>query len=192
KALCNLKAMQVLHDKRKLQAHSSSGIRRCQAIINLLSSELKKCIQCGTCTSACVVSRVTGKFNPRLIIYRLRRGNAPIGEEAWLCLRCHTCESRCPNAVRVPDIIGHLREASLERGDEKRVVELYLDLAETMFEEGITMPPISQEVREFKSEGGLEFQPLPPDFKVELKALLKEVGFEDRLKKVMSRGEGRG
>ncbi|MHC1601289.1 MAG: 4Fe-4S dicluster domain-containing protein [Candidatus Nezhaarchaeales archaeon] len=156
-----------------------------------MSSESKKCIQCGTCTSACVVSRITRKFNPRLIMYNIRKNASISGDDVWLCLRCHMCEARCPNSVRIPEIIGELREHILEEHGEKRIVELYIDLAETIFNEGVTVLPVSNEVKEFKAESGLDIPLLPEDFKAELKELMKSVGFEDRLKKVMSIGAGR-
>ncbi|MCS7139675.1 MAG: 4Fe-4S dicluster domain-containing protein [Candidatus Nezhaarchaeota archaeon] len=148
-------------------------------------------MQCGSCTSACVVSRITKSFNPRLIVYSIKQDVPVDGSDIWLCLRCHTCEARCPNSVKIPEIIGELRERVLEERGERRIVELYMDLAETIFNEGVIVPPVSNEVKEFKAESELNIPKLSEEFKDELKAFMKAISFEDRLRRVMSIGTKR-
>ncbi len=123
-------------------------------------------------------------------MYSIKRGILVKSDDIWLCLRCHTCEARCPNSVRISDIIGELRGLILEERGERRAIELYIDLAETIFSEGVVMLPVSEEVKKFKSENGLEIPPLPDDFKAELKEFMKSISFEDRIKKVMGSGGG--
>ncbi|RLF13075.1 MAG: hypothetical protein DRJ62_00925 [Thermoprotei archaeon] len=162
-------------------------------MINLLSSESSRCIQCGSCSSACVVARITRSYNPRRILYDIKLGREPEERAIWLCLRCHTCESRCPNSVKIPDIIGVLREESLEAGRESKAVEVYLDISETIFSEGVTVLPVSGEVKEFKAESGLDLPFLPQEVRAELRKIMRSVGFEDRLKKITGGGlSGRG
>ena len=121
-------------------------------------------------------------------MYNIKKGILIKGDDVWLCLRCHMCEARCPNSVRIPDIIGELRELVLEERGERRVIELYIDLVRTVFDKGVAVLPASEEVERFKCENDLEVPPLPNDFKSELREFMRAIGFEDRIKRVMESG----
>jgi len=153
--------------------------------INKLSSELNKCIQYGACTSACVVSRATKRFNPRLLLYAAKKGLITKSEDIWLCLNCHVCEARCPNSVKVSDVILDARRKVLERHGEDRVLEFYSSLVRALLNSGVIAFVTSSKVEDFKSESGLNVPMLTETLKSELHEFLKEMNLEARLREVM-------
>jgi heterodisulfide reductase subunit C len=153
--------------------------------IDKLSSEPNKCVQCGACTSACAVSRATKRFNPRLLIYAAKKGLITEREDIWLCLNCHICEARCPNSVRVSDLILDARRKVLERHGEERVSEFYSSFVRALLNIGVMAFVTSSRVEDFKSESGLNIPMLTEPLKSELHELLKKMNLEARLKEAM-------
>jgi heterodisulfide reductase subunit C len=153
--------------------------------IDKLSSEPNKCIQCGACTSACAVSRATKRFNPRLLIYAAKKGLITEREDIWLCLNCHICEARCPNSVRISDLILDARRKVLERHGEERVSEFYSSFVRALLNIGVMALVTGTRVEDFKSESGLNIPMLTEPLKSELHELLRKMNLEVRLKEAM-------
>jgi len=153
--------------------------------IDKLSLELNKCVQCGTCTSACAVSRATKRFNPRLLVYEAKKDLITEREDIWLCLNCHICEARCPNLVKISDLILDARRKVLEKHGEDRVLEFYSGLVKALLNIGVIALVTSSRVEDFKSESGLNIPTLTEPLKSELHELLKKISLEVRLREVM-------
>jgi heterodisulfide reductase subunit C len=63
---------------------------------------LKRCIQCGTCTSSCTVFELDQSYNPRKLIQMFLVGETLDEDEiqkVWLCSTCGVCVERCPREV---------------------------------------------------------------------------------------------
>ena len=82
------------------------------------AEDLLNCYACGTCTAGCPVRALDPRYNPRRIIRRVLLGDEDIlaGEEIWLCTSCYTCQERCPQNVRITDLINALRNMAVEAG----------------------------------------------------------------------------
>lgn len=71
------------------------------------------CLECGKCTSTCVVARYNRSYSPRrLISQALAGGRLPTAQELSVCLTCMACDARCPSGVRFVDLIRELRRAT--------------------------------------------------------------------------------
>lgn len=72
---------------------------------------LKKCVQCGTCTGSCPVA-FRMQHTPRKIIEMIRTGlREPVlrSDSIWYCASCYSCSVRCPKGVKVTEVMYILR-----------------------------------------------------------------------------------
>ncbi|MHA1579804.1 MAG: 4Fe-4S dicluster domain-containing protein [Candidatus Freyarchaeota archaeon] len=80
---------------------------------------LNLCYQCSTCSGCCPVFRYNSQFNPRRIIENTllgKRDRTVKSPEIWLCTVCHTCTEKCPQGVKVSEIIIELKNLSTKEG----------------------------------------------------------------------------
>lgn len=77
-----------------------------------------QCYQCGTCSGSCPVIDEM-EYGPRRLMHLIASGE----EEAvlscadmWFCVSCYSCANRCPRDIAITDLMGVLRELSLEKG----------------------------------------------------------------------------
>lgn len=81
-------------------------------------SRLEMCIQCGTCGGSCP-SAQDMDHTPRQLFAMLR---AELEEEVldsntpWLCVSCYLCTVRCPQEVKITDIMYTLKTLAVARG----------------------------------------------------------------------------
>lgn len=78
----------------------------------------KFCYQCGTCTATCPVARFTDVFRPNKIIQLAKLGirNVVFSDSVWLCVNCYSCTERCPQGVKVADVMRALKNVAVEEG----------------------------------------------------------------------------
>jgi heterodisulfide reductase subunit C len=78
----------------------------------------KLCYQCGTCTATCPVARFTDVFRPNKIIHLAKLGirNVVYSDAVWLCVNCYSCTERCPQGVRVADVMRALKNLAVADG----------------------------------------------------------------------------
>jgi len=77
---------------------------------------IKKCIQCGSCTGSCPVS-YTMDITPREVIALFRSGEIEdilSSRTIWICASCYGCTVRCPQGVKVTDILYALKRLAIE------------------------------------------------------------------------------
>ena len=80
---------------------------------------LMKCFACGTCTAGCPVRAVDITYNPRKIIHLLLLGQKERVLEndfIWLCSSCYTCAERCPQDVKIADIMNAVKNVAVKEG----------------------------------------------------------------------------
>ncbi len=80
---------------------------------------LKRCYQCGTCNVGCPVREIEEKYNPRRIIRMTvlgMRERVLSSDFIWLCSACYTCEERCPQDVRLADVMNALKNLAVKEG----------------------------------------------------------------------------
>ena len=76
----------------------------------------KYCYQCGTCTATCPVARFIEVFRPNKIIHLARLGIRGVthSNSVWLCVNCYSCTERCPQGVKVADVMRALKNIAVE------------------------------------------------------------------------------
>jgi heterodisulfide reductase subunit C len=127
---------------------------------------IRRCFSCSTCTAGCPVASVTDKYNPRRIIHMAllgMRDQVLASDFIWLCSVCYTCYERCPQDVRIPELMNAIRNIAVREGhvpptfirqmEELREHGRLLEIADYENErrERYGLPPIqetSQEVRQ--------------------------------------------
>jgi heterodisulfide reductase subunit C len=80
---------------------------------------IKYCFSCGTCTAGCPVRKVDETYNPRRIIRMAILGMKEElfkSEFIWLCSTCYTCQERCPQDVRITDLMSAIKNLATKAG----------------------------------------------------------------------------
>jgi quinone-modifying oxidoreductase subunit QmoC len=79
--------------------------------------DLKKCMQCATCSAVCSLSTESRPF-PRQQVLKAQWGMSEqlTGDPAiWLCHDCGDCTARCPRGARPSAVMDALRMAAIRR-----------------------------------------------------------------------------
>jgi len=90
-----------------------------------------RCYACGTCVAGRPVRDVSDKYNPRRIIHMALLGMRKEVLESdfiWLCSTCFTCQERCPQDVKVTDLITALRNIAAREGKYPEAYKMQKDL----------------------------------------------------------------
>ena len=92
---------------------------------------IKRCFSCGTCTAGCPVREVTDRYNPRKIIRMAILGmkkEVLSSQFIWLCSSCYTCFERCPQDVKIPELMNALKNIAVREGYLPQAMKMQLDL----------------------------------------------------------------
>ncbi len=76
------------------------------------------CIQCGTCSGSCPTAHEM-QYSPREIFAALRAGmldRVLISNTVWMCTSCYYCTVRCPQKIRITDIMYELKRLGIMYG----------------------------------------------------------------------------
>jgi heterodisulfide reductase subunit C len=79
---------------------------------------LDDCYQCGKCTAGCPMSHEMDLV-PRQVIRSLQLGlyrRALTARSPWVCAQCQVCSVRCPQEVRIAELMLALRHAAKREG----------------------------------------------------------------------------
>lgn len=93
--------------------------------------QIKRCYACGTCAASCPVREVTDRYNPRRIIRMVLLGlrkEVLSNPFIWLCSSCYTCFERCPQDVRIPEVMTALRNMAIREGYLPPFMRTQLDI----------------------------------------------------------------
>jgi heterodisulfide reductase subunit C len=80
---------------------------------------IRRCFACGTCTASCPVREVTERYNPRRIIHMALlglRATVLASDFVWLCSTCYACHDRCPQDVRITDLMHAIKNIAVREG----------------------------------------------------------------------------
>jgi heterodisulfide reductase subunit C len=80
---------------------------------------IRRCFACGTCTASCPVREVTERYNPRRIIHMAVLGlREPVlsSDFIWLCSTCYSCYERCPQDVRITELMHAIKNIAVREG----------------------------------------------------------------------------
>jgi len=84
--------------------------------------QIKKCIQCGTCSGSCPQGAVMD-YAPRKIFSLIRAGfrDEVLGSNTiWLCSSCYSCAVRCPKEIKITDVMYALKRLAIKEGKAKK------------------------------------------------------------------------
>ncbi len=113
---------------------------------------IKKCFSCGTCTAGCPVREITDAYNPRRIIRMAILGmkkEVLTSQFIWLCSSCYTCFERCPQDVKIPELMNAIKNIAVREGYLPQAMKTQLDLLSSL---GRLL-----EVTDFENEKRIEF-----------------------------------
>ena len=80
--------------------------------------DLAYCFQCGTCSGSCPTANLM-EYGPRRIMQMVHLGMADKVlhcRDIWMCVSCYLCAARCPQSVKVADIMAVLRNLAIASG----------------------------------------------------------------------------
>jgi heterodisulfide reductase subunit C len=133
---------------------------------------IKKCFSCGTCTAGCPVREITDRYNPRKTIRMALLGmkkEVLSSQFIWLCSSCYTCYERCPQDVRIPELMNAIKNIAVREGFLPPAMRTQIDLLSS-FGRLLEMTEFENEKRK---ELGL---PLIQNRTDEVKKILKGLG----------------
>jgi len=91
-----------------------------QLLEHLLDAEkLKYCFECGICTASCPMTElIPNHYNPRILLEKIYHSpeKALKDEALWLCAWCYRCFRRCPQKLKLPEILLSVRKIAKEKG----------------------------------------------------------------------------
>jgi heterodisulfide reductase subunit C len=133
---------------------------------------IRRCFSCGTCTAGCPVREVTDRYNPRKIIRMAILGmkkEVLSSQFIWLCSSCYTCFERCPQDVKIPELMNAIKNIAVREGYIPPSFKIQLDLLSSF---GRLL-----EITDFESDRRKELNlPLIQGKTEEIKKILKELG----------------
>lgn len=112
--------------------------------------KLKYCYQCGRCSSGCDINRIDGSFQPHRLLHLISIGSGHKvfkSVDIWKCTTCFTCNERCPQGIKVTDILWIARAMAVKSG---YMPELLVTQKDTLLKTGRLHPfnPMDNKKRE--------------------------------------------
>jgi len=89
---------------------------------------ISRCLQCGTCTGSCPVSYAMD-ISPRMVIALFRAGHIEEilrSRTIWVCASCYMCTTRCPQGIKITDLLYALKRTAMDTGLYPDRVPVYL------------------------------------------------------------------
>ena len=128
-----------------------------EAVDQILDAEkLRYCFDCGICTASCPVSEILGKgYNPRNLLERIASNptNTLRSDDLWLCGWCYSCQKRCPQALKLPEIFLLMRTLAHQQGETEPFNDALQKIVET-----IPLPLVALSVCFHPERAGLDKQ----------------------------------
>ena len=142
---------------------------------------LYPCLQCGTCTSECPISKVTlGNYNPRRNILAALFGYKSLllnGDDLviWGCTDCNMCDEVCPQDIKLTDLFASLKNQSIALG---KGPDYIVEQAKRIFDNAKAIPS-QPAIERRRQELGLPAVS-EPDIS-EIKTLLTNLGIKGKI-----------
>ena len=150
------------------------------------SDVIKYCYQCNRCEDNCPATEATDEFytkpfSPRLIVLATLLGYKQAAVDLglptiWNCTVCDTCDTVCPQAIEVTEIIGLAKNISTSLG---QAPDYIYGQAKAVFDSAKAIP--SQPAIERRREQMSLPKVAAPDVN-EVQTILKNIGADAKLK----------
>ena len=139
------------------------------------------CYLCGTCSSGCPIAEVAD-FAPHQIIHMALLGmkkevlNSETLNSIWLCSTCYNCLERCPQNVKVTEILFILKNMAFK--ETGKLPKGMKTLSEMMITQGRTaeITDIQEDERD-----DLELPSVPKINLESMKKILDKIGISKRI-----------
>ena len=92
---------------------------------------LMRCYACGTCTAGCPVREIDERYNPRRIVRMVLLGmkdRVLDSDFIWMCSTCYSCEERCPQDVKLTDVMTAIKNLAVREGHIHPAYTAQIDL----------------------------------------------------------------
>ncbi len=102
--------------------------------------KLKYCYQCGRCSSGCDINRLDISFQPHRLLHLISMGAADKvlkSIDIWKCTTCFTCSERCPQGIKVTEILWTARAMAVK---SNYIPELLVSQKDTLLRTGRLIP----------------------------------------------------
>ncbi len=93
-----------------------------------VGEKVRSCLQCGTCSASCPVSRYA-EMGPREIVRLVLTGGADEilrPDVLYYCSACYSCAVRCPMGIRLTELVNLLRDVMVSRGEGPLAAQMEL------------------------------------------------------------------
>ena len=103
---------------RDLSEVTASDLTAIARVCREAGVNLSDCYQCGKCTAGCPMSHEMDLM-PRQVIRSLQLGfyrQALTARTPWICAQCQVCSARCPQEVRIAELMLSVRHAAKHEG----------------------------------------------------------------------------
>lgn len=168
---------------------------------------LKRCMQCGLCTSNCPAAKHSD-YDPREMVKMVLDDNQEIMEnpDIWNCFYCYTCQSNCPVNNSACQVNQILREKVLLQGGKTERIFEFLAYGYSYMDFGVGSIPsdffdalvkdfgehyinLKVNLEDIREELGLDDYNLKGEALEEVRNILTESGFKKRLETFKEAGE---
>jgi len=81
------------------------------------------CIQCGVCAGSCPVAWAMD-YTPMQIVRMIHLGMKDLifsSSTIWICAMCHTCVTRCPRGIDIPQLMSTLKNIAIREKIQAKV-----------------------------------------------------------------------
>ena len=77
-----------------------------------------ECFQCRKCTNGCPASFAMDLMPDQVIRLAILGQKEEVlrSRTIWVCASCETCSTRCPNGVRIAELMDYLKEEAVKAG----------------------------------------------------------------------------
>ncbi len=103
--------------RRRIKFEAELDRSFCQEMMERVGDDsIKRCIQCGTCTSTCPVSLYMD-YTPRRLVAMIREGfkdEVIKSFTPWICASCYSCTVECPKDVKITELMYNIKQKALE------------------------------------------------------------------------------
>lgn len=80
--------------------------------------EINACFQCRKCTNGCPVAFAMDLYPDEVIrlVILGEKSKVLSCKTIWVCAACETCTTRCPNNVKIAELMDYLKEKAINEG----------------------------------------------------------------------------
>jgi len=81
------------------------------------------CIQCGVCAGSCPVAWAMD-YTPMQVMKLIHLGMKDMvfsSSTIWICAMCHTCATRCPRGIDIPQLMSTLKNIAIRENIQAKI-----------------------------------------------------------------------